>query len=97
MVVQLLYFPGCPNLEEARRELRLALRDVEPKPRLEEVDVTSPDTPEHLRGWGSPTILVDGKDVAGGTPAGSSCRLYPDAGGRNVPPQPRIAAALRNR
>ena len=31
---------------------------------IEEIDVTDPDAPASVRRWGSPTILVDGKDVA---------------------------------
>jgi mercuric ion transport protein len=79
--VQLLYFPGCPHIEAARELLaQLSVR-------FTEVDVTASDTPAELRQWGSPTILVDGADVAGevvGT--GAACRLYPHPGGpRGVP------------
>lgn len=92
--MQLLYFPGCPNADLARRQLRLALDRIEPPPEVTEIDVTSPGTPEHLRRWGSPTILVDGVDVAGGVPSGSSCRLYPESPNHGVPPLALIQAAL---
>lgn len=41
------------------------------------------DAPDHARGYGSPTVLVDRRDVAGGEPSGcdSCCRLYPSADG----------------
>ena len=50
----------------------------------------APHAPEPLRGWGSPTILVDGVDVAGQlAPTATSCRLYANADGRLVgtPPE----------
>ncbi len=72
MKVQLLSFPGCPNAEQAREALRRSLAAASLPPTFEEVDVTAPGAPEHLRQWGSPTILVDGRDVAGGSPTGPS-------------------------
>jgi copper chaperone CopZ len=83
MKIQLLYFPGCPNVDAARAALREALlgdgtqtEDAE----VEEIDVSSPAAPSWARAWGSPTILVDDVDVAGGLAGGAtSCRLY--AGG----------------
>jgi mercuric ion transport protein len=76
--IQLLYFEGCPNLEAARLALRAALAAERIDAPIEEVDVESADAPESARGWGSPTILIDGQDVTGASRAtGSSCRLYP--------------------
>lgn len=44
---------------------------------VEEIDVESPDAPDFARGWGSPTILIDGADVIGAVRStGSACRLY---------------------
>ena len=43
----------------------------------EEIDILDPDTPEDLRGWGSPTILVNGADVTGNAKGeGAGCRIY---------------------
>ena len=55
------------------------------------------DAPARVRGFGSPTVLVDGKDVAGAEPVlgVDSCRVYTHAGGaRGAPPALLIAAAL---
>jgi hypothetical protein len=90
MKVQLLYFSGCPHVEGAREVLHRLLGDLA----VEEIDTGAPHAPEHLRGWGSPTILVDGVDVAGGEPDGSCCRLYPDGSTRGVPSDDAIRAAL---
>jgi hypothetical protein len=95
MLVQLLYFPGCPNVSAAREALRQALMKVDPAPHLAELDVTAAHTPTHLRSWGSPTILVNGADVAGDDAAGSCCRLYPGSGTRGAPSPAMIEAALR--
>lgn len=83
MKVQLLSFPGCPNVDAAREMLRSAMASAGIRAPIEEVDTTSPDTPAPLRGWGSPTILIDGRDVGGAeAPTGRSCRIYRDEEGR---------------
>lgn len=98
MKVQLLSFPGCPNADAARDALRRALVAAGLPPHFEDVDVTAAGTPERLRSWGSPTILVDGCDVAGADPTGPSCRLYDGApeGVRGVPSDELIRTALNN-
>ncbi len=79
MKVQLLYFDGCPNVERARAALRDAMAAEHIDLAVEEVDVESPDAPDVARGWGSPTILIDGADVSGADRStGSTCRLYTD-------------------
>lgn len=94
MLVQLLYFPGCPNVDAARRTLAQALSQLEDAPLVAEIDVTDPSAPPHLREWGSPTILVDGADVAGGHPTEACCRLYLKSEERGAPPLALIEAAL---
>jgi hypothetical protein len=88
MRIQLLSFPGCLHADNARRALRKALASVGLEESFEEVDTTSPATPAPLRAWGSPTILIDGADVAGGTPSGASCRIYPPS---ELPGAPLVA------
>ncbi len=74
--VQFLSFPGCPLATKARLELEKALAEC----RLggyEWVDVMAEETSEELKVWGSPTILVNGKDVTGNQGGdGVGCRLY---------------------
>ena len=81
MSVQFLAFSGCPLADPARDNLKKALANCGMSD-FEEVDILDPATPDELRGWGSPTILVDGVDVTG-QPKGNSvsCRVYPDPGG----------------
>jgi hypothetical protein len=81
-------------VDAARACLRTVLAESTRDAEFVEIDVTAEDTPEELRSWGSPTILVDGVDVAGGAPAGRSCRLYQTSETPGVPPRALIRAAL---
>jgi len=97
MRIQLLYFVGCPHVDATRRVLRAALEEAGVgEVVVEEFDVESPSTPPELRGWGSPTILIDGMDLAGERlPSGLSCRLYNAEGSAGVPSQKLIEERLR--
>jgi hypothetical protein len=58
-----------------------------------------PETPEHARGYASPTILVDGEDLNGiGQIDGTvGCRVYATSEGlRGVPTVEEIVAALKS-
>ena len=96
MKVQLLSFPGCPHADAAREALRRALAAAALPVNFEEIDVSAADTPEQLRRWGSPTILVDGVDLAGEAPTGLSCRLYANDTQPGVPSDETIRRALRS-
>jgi hypothetical protein len=98
--VELLWWEGCPSTERALRELREALHDVglgSVEVRMREIRT---DEEAARAGFlGSPTILVDGADVApvSGGPVGLSCRVYRRRDGRISPtPDPDdVRAALR--
>lgn len=93
MKVELLFFPGCPHVPAARAQLRRAFDTLGVAPAWDEVDVTSAPPPR----WGSPTVLVDGVDVAGGAPGDTtSCRLYLGSDLAGAPPLPLLLAALRS-
>src|SRR5688572_2254909 len=94
--VELLYFPDCPNVGAARERLRRAFAVLGLPPQWTEVDVTSDTAPVHTREYGSPSILVDGRDVTGAAPSGgTSCRVYTGSDEPGVPPLDVIVAALR--
>jgi len=82
--IELIIDRGCPNVEAARAELRRALSDLELPLRWQEWDRESTEAPAHARKYGSPTVLVNGRDVVGdGTEAdANSCRVYLDHDGR---------------
>lgn len=97
LTVELIYDKDCPNVAETRHNLLHAFAAVGLPPRWTERETSSPETPSHLRGFGSPTMLVNGRDVAGAEPAdASSCRVYEVGSGRRggVPPADMIARAL---
>lgn len=70
--IELIYFDGCPNAEKARENLRAAVGGASWK----EWNLSSGETPERFRRYGSPTVLVDGDDVTGegGEIAAMACR-----------------------
>ena len=80
MKIQLLHFPDCPNAEPARAALRDALQQENVAADVEDIDTSHADAPAWSKGWGSPTILIDGSDLGGEGPGGgeASCRLYKD-------------------
>ena len=96
--IEFIYEPTCPNIEAARAALRQALLENGKPPVWREWDSTAPTSPPHARAYGSPTILVNGVDVAGVAPSHApTCRIYRDHKGRGsgVPSVELIAAALR--
>ena len=91
--VELLFDDDCPNAEAARVALRETLQAQNLPPEWVEA-------PARDRGYGSPTVLVDGQDVAGAQPNDApACRVYADADGcfSGAPPVDQIGAALGNR
>jgi len=99
MQVDLLYDPECPNVALARANLLRGFAAAGVQPLWREWRLDDRSAPASARGFGSPTILVDERDVAGAHPtaAADCCRLYaPDEGGsRGAPSVEAIAAALR--
>ena len=92
--VQFLAFDGCPLADAARANLEKALADCGMSG-YEEINILDPGTPDDLPAWGSPTILVNGVDVAG-QPKGNSvsCRVYP--GPDRVPDPASIVTSIKN-
>jgi len=70
--VELVYFDGCPNADRAREQLRAAMGESGWK----EWNLSSSGVPPGLRRFGSPTVLVNGRDVTGedGGNAAMACR-----------------------
>ena len=89
MNVELLWWDGCPSTERAREAVREALSELE----LDGVEVqmreVQTDDEAHEAGFvGSPTILIDGVDLAptgAEEPTGLSCRIYRRRDGRISP------------
>ncbi len=96
--VELIYDRDCPNVEAARAVLLRAFVETGVPASWAEWDRQAPESPERVRGYGSPTILVNGHDVAGAAPGSGAdcCRVYDHGAGQlqGVPPVERIAKAL---
>lgn len=99
MIVELIYDLDCPSVQRTREQLLKAFTDAGLPPRWTEWDRASSESPRRVRGYGSPTILVDGRDLIGKEPTdcGPSCRLYGIEAGTatGVPSARLIAGALR--
>lgn len=93
--VDLVYGTDCPNVPLARANLLLGFALAGVKPNWSEQRIGDPEAPAHTRGYGSPTILVDGRDVYGMPPSAEiSCRIYDGLGSAHAPAAEQIAAAL---
>jgi len=98
--VELIYDHDCPNVELTRTRLLQAFAEAGISARWEEWERGDDSSPSHVGAYGSPTILINGKDVAGAHPSENiaCCRLYAGANGgfNGAPSVEMIAAALRN-
>jgi mercuric ion transport protein len=81
--IDLIYDQTCPNVDRARSMIRRALFEIGAPQTWIEWDRDDEKTPLAFRRFGSPTVLVNGRDVgceenddAGGD--GNSCRVYTD-------------------
>ena len=94
--VELVYDPDCPNVDHARERLRQAIDKQRKRLHWAEWCSDDPALPDYARGHGSPTILIDERDVAADHPKASSCRLYDQGDGtlHSAPPVAVILAAL---
>ncbi len=76
--VELIYDSGCPNVVLSRSKLLQAFSALNIKPHWLEWEINDVNAPAYVRQCGSPTILVDGKDVDEVKTSGNTnhCRLY---------------------
>ena len=95
--IELIFDADCPNVEQARAHLRAALESAGLAVPWSEWDRASPSAPRQLQRYASPTVLVNGTDVAGESElsGGIGCRVYASAGGvQGAPPPEMILRAL---
>lgn len=99
MTVELIYDADCPNVPAARSKLIKAFMQTGVSARWREWERGSPDAPDYARSYGSPTILIDGNDIAGVAPntGTRACRVYSDARGKlsGTPSVEAICSALQ--
>lgn len=99
--VEFLWWDECPSWERALADLQAAMRDSGLDPGAVELTrVENEADAERLSFPGSPTIRIEGEDVAGtpanDEPTGLVCRVYRRPDGRVSPlPDPTdVRAAL---
>jgi hypothetical protein len=96
--VELIYDKDCPNVAGARANLLRAFAQADLPAKWTEWERSLPGIPERVREVGSPTVLVNGRDVAEAQSirGQASCRLYrlPDGRSSGVPPAKLIEASL---
>jgi mercuric ion transport protein len=84
MRVELIYDADCPNVAQTRANLLQAFAAARLEAKWTEWERSSPSSPAYAAGFGSPTLLVDGRDIAGENPGERtpSCRVYASTEGR---------------
>ncbi len=98
--VEFVYEETCPFIGATRSRLIAAFQEAEMRPQWTEWATNDPDAPAYVRAYGSPTILVDGQDIADvpTEEAENCCRIYSsEIKMQGVPPLDMIVDALKNR
>ena len=99
IVVDILYFEGCPGLDAAVRSVTSAAAAIGADVDVRSVAIDGDDAARGARFLGSPSVRIFGRDVEAGAEArtdfGIKCRIY-DVDGRmtNAPPAAWIERAL---
>jgi len=99
--VEFLYLDDCPSHERALALLHEVMAEEQIQAPVEIVEVKTEAEAEQYKFYGSPTIRIDGGDIAplpeDSTHPSLTCRAYRRADGRisPLPPRELIVAALR--
>lgn len=99
--IELLYFTGCPNYQRALTVLQEAIKAAKLRASIDMVAVETQEEAERQRFYGSPTIRVNGVDIAPLDPFAQpalACRVYRTAQRAlsPIPPVEAVAAALHH-
>ena len=98
MKIEVLYVLDCPHYPAAMAELKNVLSAEGISDQIREVCVANARMAETLKFRGSPTIRINGRDVAGESEPqhfAVVCRLYPGQKQPGVPPAEMIHRAVR--
>lgn len=100
MRIEVLYFPGCPHRSLAVEEIEEALACEKIQAAITEIEVRNEEEAVRHLFWGSPTVRVNGLDVAPNDSNAANfslrCRLYPGSEHPGVPPRDLLRTAIRN-
>ena len=100
MLVEVLYFDGCPNHERTLADLQRLVNELAVDAEVRTVRVVDSEDAERKRFLGSPSVRVDDVDVEPGAEGRTdyvlACRVYRTGGGQIGAPDERwLRAALR--
>ena len=99
MKIEVFYVPDCPHHPSAVNQLRDVLSAEGVRTEINEIAVMDAKAAEELRFRGSPTIRINGRDIAGESHSPLSfalaCRMYPGAKEAGVPPREMMQRAVR--
>lgn len=98
MKIEVFYVLDCPHHPSALKQLRDVLLAEGVRTEIIEVAVLDAKAAEEFRFRGSPTIRINGRDIAGESHSPQSfalaCRIYPGAEAAGVPPLEMMRRAV---
>ena len=98
MKVEVLYVADCPSHPAAVKLVREVLAEEGITAEVSEILVRDERMAGELKFLGSPTIRIDGRDVAGESQSTKnfalSCRLYPGSKETGLPPAEMVHRAV---
>ena len=92
MDIDILYLAECPHVNAARLRVAEALEALGLTARIRETEVSSAVDAVRLGMNGSPTVLVNGRDLFEGSAPSVACRLYRN--GTRVDGAPSVEALV---
>jgi Domain of unknown function (DUF2703) len=99
MRVEVFYVPNCPHHPTAVNQLRGVLATEGIPVEIHQVPVTDTKTAQELKFRGSPTVRINGRDIAGESQEPESfalaCRIYEGAKEVGLPPIEMMQNAVR--
>ena len=98
MRVEVFFVPDCPHHPAAVQRVRDVLLAEGIRAEIHETAITDANAAQELRFRGSPTIRINGRDIAGESSHakafGLSCRLYPGSVEIGLPPIEMVRRAV---
>ncbi len=82
MQVQLLYTDDCDHRAQAWAVLRQAMQEAGVRAYIDEIRIHDLEQADRLAFFGSPTVLINGRDIAPDGPPSLGCRSYQAEGGQ---------------
>lgn len=99
MKIEVLFVPGCPNAAPTVARLREILGAESAHAHVQEVEVRDAATAAALAFPGSPTVRINGRDIAGDALPGAgpmmACRLYATGPSGGIPSLELMRSAVR--